>query len=273
MLDKVEITTNQSKTLVIPFVDGADGLFIQDIDGLDPVKATLVSSSFANVDGEQYQSSRREPRNLVFKMGVDTTQFYGSVSALRRKTMQYLMPEAEISLRFFSDDFPTVEIAGVVESFDWPLFAQEPEVTISIMCYEPDFLELIPVSLAGTTSTVPTESLVGYAGTIETGFLFKIMVDRALSEFTIHHRSSSDKLSTLEFADSLVAGDVLEISTVTGDKRVDLIRNGTRSSILYAMSPYSNWINLFPGANHISVNAEGASIPYTIDYITRHGGL
>jgi hypothetical protein len=253
--------------------DGADGYFFDNIDGLDPVKANLVSSSFANVDGEQYQSSRRDARNLVFKMGVDISQIDGSVSQLRRRLMGILMPKSEVILRFFSDDFPAVDIVGIVETFDWPLFVQEPDVTLSIMCYQPDFVDLMTVVNVDKTVATPINTLIEYPGSVETGFTFRMLLDRALSEFTIFHRSSAGILSSLEFAEPMLAGDLLEICTISGEKEIMLTRAGTRSSRMYGMSPYSNWINLFPGTNYISVVAEGVEIEYTIEYVNRYGGL
>ena len=273
MLDRVTITNNQSDSLTIPFLDGADGFYIEEVDGMDPVNAVLVSSSFAQVDGEQYQASRREARFLVFKMGVDVSQIHGSVTALRRKLMNYLMPKAEVNLRFFSDDHPTVDIVGVVESFDWPLFVQEPEVTLSIKCHKPDFMDLVPVTLAMQTDPTPLSTLVEYTGSVETGFIFRLEVDREISEFTIQHRTASNALSTLEFAEPLIVGDVLTISTITGAKSIMVNRGGTSSSLMYGMSPYSNWINLFPGRNYFSVVADGAPMDYTLEYVTRYGGL
>lgn len=273
MLDKVTITNKQGDALTVPFLDGADGLFIQEVEGLDPVNAVLVSSSFAQVDGEQHQASRREARFLVFKMGVDVSQIYGSVTSLRRKLMNYLMPKAEVNLRLFSDDHPTVDIVGVVESFDWPLFVQEPEVTLSIKCHKPDFMDLVPVTLSMATDPAPLNTLIEYSGSSETGFIFRLTVDRAISEFTMQHRTATNALSTLEFAEPLVAGDVLTISTVTGAKAITVNRSGSVSSLMYGMSPYSNWINLFPGRNYLSVVADGAPMNYTIEYVTRYGGL
>ena len=273
MLDKVTITNKQGDMLTVPFLDGAEGFFIQEVDGLDPVNAVLVSSSFAQVDGEQYQASRREARYLVFKMGVDVSQIYGSVTALRRKLMNYLMPKSEVNLRLFSDDHPTVDIVGIVESFDWPLFVQEPEVTLSIKCHNPDFLDLSSEVLYLQTDAAPVNTVVEYTGTVETGFKFEIDINRPVSEFTIHLRTATNMLSTLEFAEPLIAGDHLYISTVTGAKEITLTRDGTTSSLMYGMSPYSNWVQIFPGKNYLSVVADGEPMNYLIQYVTRYGGL
>lgn len=273
MLDKVEFTNRTGKKLAIPFYDGAEGFWFESVDGIDPVDAVIVSSSFANVDGEQYQSARRGSRNLVFKMGVDVSQVHGSVTQLRRNLMGLLMPKTEATLRFFSTDFPAVDIVGIVESFDWPLFVQEPEVTLSIICHQSDFVDLMTVVAVDKTTTQLVNTIIDYPGSVETGFTFRMLADRALDGFTIYHRSSTGVFSSLEFEQPLIAGDLVEICTISGQKEVMLSRAGTRSSILYAMSPYSNWIELHPGANYISVVAEGAELEYTIEYVNRYGGL
>lgn len=253
--------------------DGDEGFFFDSVDGIDPVKAEIVTSSFANVDGDQYQSSRRGSRNLVFKMGVDVSQVYGSVQDLRRKLMGFLMPKSEVTLRFFDTAYPAVDIVGIVESFDWPLFVQEPDVTLSIICDQPDFVDLMTVVAVDTTTPTLENTLIEYPGSIETGFTFRMLADRALDGFTIYHRSASGTLSTLEFQYSLIAGDLVEICTISGEKEVMLTRAGTRSSIMYAKAPYSNWINLFPGTNYISVVTGGTPIEYTLEYVNRYGGL
>jgi hypothetical protein len=75
------------------------------------------------------------------------------------------------------------------------------------------------------------------------------------------------------FAEPLIAGDVLTISTVSGNKHATLTRAGSDSSLLFGVAPDASWINLFPGPNYIRVYTEGAAIPYTITYTSKVGGL
>jgi hypothetical protein len=77
----------------------------------------------------------------------------------------------------------------------------------------------------------------------------------------------------MDFAGSLVSGDVLTISTVSGNKYVTLKRASVVSSLLYGISPTSKWLEFLPGDNYIRVYATGATIPYTITYTKRYGGL
>lgn len=273
MLTKLEVRNSQGSLLTMLLEDPSSGLIIDDIDGLTPVKATLVSSSFARLAGEQYQSNRRETRNVVIKLELDPDFVEASVRELRKDLYDYFMPSAEVTMRFFMFDGLIVNIWGVVEDFDSPLFTDKPEATISIMCFKPDFLGLDEVEVEGGTTDTTDEILVEYEGSIETGIVFALEVDRTLSEFTIYHRPPDGSLRTLDFAASLAAGDVLTISTVAGSKGATLTRSGSNSSLLYGVSPQSNWIELTKGDNYLRVYATGAEIPYTITYLPRYGGL
>lgn len=273
MLNKVEVTTAQGLTLSLPLEDYQDGYLITEVEGLDPVKATIVSSSFANLDGEQYQSARREARNVVIHLDL-IAGLGPTITELRRKLYWIFMPKTTVRLRFFQDDEPAVDIYGVIETFVAPLFEQEPTATISIICHKPEFYDPIPVVFNGlTTSNIDDEFVYDYAGTIETGFTIDFAIDRDVSEFVIFHRGDDNTSSSLEFYSPLVAGDTLSISTVSRAKGATLIRSGSDSSILYGIPGYSNWINLLPGKNYLRVYTEGAPIPYTIEYTTKYGGL
>jgi hypothetical protein len=273
MLTTVEARTASGNLLILPLEDISNGYVVEDIKGLDPVKATLVSSSFAQMDGEQYHSSRREARNIVLTIGLEPDYITESVRDLRLRLYSYFMPKSAIRLRFYDSDGLVVEISGRVESLETPMFTREPKVDISIMCFDPDFVELTPVVVNGNTVSDNTDTIIEYPGTVETGFVLVLNVDRVLNEFTIYHRPPDDSIRTLDFAAPLQAGDILTISTIVGSKFANLNRGGTISSILYGVSPQSNWIQLEHGDNNLRVYAVGAAIPYEITYTPRYGGL
>lgn len=275
MLNYVEVRNDRGGLLTLPLQDVSDGFIVEDIAGLDPVKATIVSSSFAQLDGEQYQSARREKRNIIPKLLLDPDYATNTVQGLRNSLMLFFMPKSRVRLRFFSSDMPTVDIEGRIESFDAPKFTPEPRATISILCFDPDFYTPTSVVLEGDTTSGTTETTYTYDGTIETGFVFKLFVDREMTEFTIYQRAGDDNVRALTFEspEDMLPGDVVEISTRPGNKYATLTRAGVPQSILYAISPQSNWIALFPGSNAIRVYAEGAPVPYSIEYTTKYGGL
>lgn len=280
MLYKLDVITPQGDVLELPFEDDSEGYTVKPIEGLDPVKATLVSSSFANSDGEQYHSSRREARDIELKLGLEPNQFTGTGRQLRNNLYKYLMPKANVKLRFYDTelDVEFVDIEGVVEVFDCPLFVPEIEATINIRCYEPDFVSPEVTTVIGYLTDTTDETLIEYNGTVETGFKFRVLVGgiEELPNFTIYHRGPDNVTTTLEFEETLINSDILEISTVTGSKGAMLYNDLTGDrSILYGITPESNWINLFPGKNYIRVFSEDVApgLPYYIEYTTKYGGL
>lgn len=281
MLSKVDVTSPQGAQLELPLGDPLEGYLVKDIEGTDPVKATLVSSSVANMDGEQYHSSRREARDLTFKIGLEPGGANGSGRALRANLYNFFMPKAKVNMQFHESELGILEIEGIVESFDCPMFVQELEATILVRCYESNFVELEPDTFEGVTTSATNEMQINYNGTVETGFAFSITADQDMpSGFTIFHRAPDNSFSSLEFTEPLSAGDVLDISTISGAKGATLTSEITGTdSILYGVTPYSNWINLFPGINDIRVYVEeveegvNVEIPFTITYTVQHGGL
>lgn len=274
MFTGVEIMNAQGNTLMLPLMDTSGGYEIKDIQGLEPVNAEITFSSFANQDGEQEQSSRRGKRNIVMKLGYSIKP---EIRALRKQLYSFFMPKSRVRLRFYAEELDMffVEIYGTVESCISPLFAKDPEATISILCADSDFVDPEPIAWNEQTSPYDTQTLLTYEGDIDTGFKMLMNVDRALPAITIHHRTTPTGVKNfLIFAVStgtLVAGDLLTISTVEGDKGIWRTRSGTTTSLLYGHS--DTWTKLYPGANYIKLSSGGAPIPYTIEYTTKYGGL
>lgn len=274
MFIRSEIRNNQGGLLTLQIDDTSNGFVVHEITGLDPVKATIVTSTFAQLDGARYQSSRRETRNIIFKLGFDPDPAVTTIRDLRQKLYNFFMPKTEVNMIFFDDGVTDgYAITGRVETCDTPLFAQEPSVAVSIICFDPDFYDPTPVAITGMTTADIAATDVPYIGSIETGVQITVNVNRALSEFTIYHTDPGGNVQSMDFVAALVAGDVVTINTISGSKAATLTRLGVVSSILYAVSPQSAWVNLLPGDNKLQVYAVGASIPVSVTYTTRFGGL
>lgn len=273
MLSILEVRNNQGSLLSLPLSDISDGLVLADVDGMDPVKATLISSSSAGHDGKQYHSARRDERNILLQFDLEPDYVTQTVYGLRQRLYDYFMTKSEVDLKFIMANGLEVDISGRVEDCKAPPFTKEPKMNVSILCFDPDFVDLTPVVIEGDTTDLTTEVDVPYIGTSEAGIEFVLNVDRSLSEFTFYLRPPDGTIRSLEFAGSLIAGDILTISTIPGSKFATLNRSGTVTSVLNNVSPQSNWHQFFKGENHIRVYAEGDEIPYTITYQTRYGGL
>ena len=145
---------------------------------------------------------------------------------------------------------------------------------VVVRCLDSDFVDLEETVFSGSTVSTVTNTDLIYDGNVETGFEFVMSVNRTITSFSIYLTGSDGVDGFIDFAyNSLVAGDVLTISTVPGAKEVTLLHAGAESSILYAVSPQSNWLELKPGLNQLRVAATGAAIPFTIKYTNKYGGL
>jgi hypothetical protein len=282
LLNAVDVKNSRGSVLSLPLDDISAGFVVKEIKGLDPVKATLVSSSFANMDGEQYHSSRREGRDIVLSLGLEPDWATVDVKTLRDQLYDFFMPKTPATLTFKMFDKFTqsvlaqtldLNIDGRIESFEAPLFTQEPGVDISIRCFDPDFVDPNPVEVDGMSTSGLTEGIFTYDGTVDTGIVFTFKPDRAMAEFTIYHRPPDQTLRTTDVSYPFLAGDVVEISSVQGSKYATLTRAGVKSSILYAVSPQANWIELQPGDNNFRVYATGAAVPWSMVYTNKYGGL
>lgn len=263
MLSEVEVRTAQGDLLVMPLEDISDGIIITEIEGLDPVKATIVSSTY----------SVREDRNLIFHLNLEPDYTTQTVGDVRKRLYNFFMPKSAVSMTMRDSNGLEVDISGRVESCEAPPFTREPKMDVSIMCFNSDFVDMTPVEVEGFTVDDTTATDISYIGNVESGIKLELFVDRSITEFTMYSTSADGILRTMDFAASLVAGNVLEIVTIPGQKSAMVYVAGTPTSILYGVSPHANWLELQPGVNSVRVYAEGAPIPYKITYFTRYGGL
>lgn len=272
MLSKLDITNRRSMTLSLEMEENSSGYQIADILGLDPVKANLVSTSYPNQNGEEYQGSTRGPRDIKLLLdlepdGVET--FF----TLRKKLYTYLMPQSQVGLRFSLESGLTLELVGIVENHSSPQFKEDPDVEVDIRCFQPDFLDPEVVILTGGTVDDSDNTAISYPGTLEASTILRLYVNRTLTDFTIYNTPEDGVVRQLDFSGALIAGDELIISSVKGSKGITLKRSGVSSSYLFGRTPQSAWIELFEGINQFRVHALGDPVPYELEYVVRYGGI
>lgn len=272
MLNLVEVRTDQGLLLSLPLFDPSDGYMVRDIDGLDPVDAVLTYSSMVSQDDELFQSSKRVKRNIVLKLGYEPDYANTTVKSLRDRLYSFFMPKGQVSLRFYSDDMPTVEIRGRVEKMNAPLFAKDPEATISIICPKSSFVGETHI-IEGFSTAGSGEIVVNYTGSIETGGILRVAPKRSFTTFTMQNRLSGSEVLSQEFVFPLQADDILEINSVPLQKGAKLTRGPSLTSVLFGVSPFGKWIELHPGVNKLRMSAAGSPIPWSFQYANKYGGL
>lgn len=280
MLDVVEVRTPLGALLSLPLEDPTGGYYVDSIEGLDPVKASLTSVNYAQADGAQFRSARRDPRNIVFEITLEPDYTVESVQALRERLYAYFMPKSVVNLRFKISQFPSTaqtsrDIQGRVEDLTMELFAEKPTAHISIICFDPNFVDPSTLSMTGNV-VVPseqTQKTIDYRGTVATGYKVTITLTELAYTFTLYHRSPAGVIQTMEITYTFQAGDILTVSTLFGAKTVTVTRNGVTTNILGALRPTSTWPQLETGLNALRITASPFSQPYVVEYQPRYGGL
>lgn len=273
MLRQLDVMNRRGMTLIFDMFENDSGYQLQ-VDGLDPVKAEIVTTSYAGRDGVQFTSVSRGPRNL--KIGIDLVPDgteEKTYTKLRRKLYSYFMTKSQIRMRFHDTSGLYVDLYGVVEDVQAPMFEEDPDVNIVVLCTEPDFVDPRTVIREGVTVSGGTLTEIDYPGTVETGILFTMDVNRTVNDFTIYNTGEDGVQQQLDISSELLAGDKLIISTVPGSKSITRIRSGITTSLLRAKTPQSNWIEFAEGLNNFRVYAPGDPIPYELQYTVRYGSF
>lgn len=273
MLTLVEVKNPRSDTLSLPLMNASAGYVVKDIQGLDPVNAALTTSSMAQLDGEQAQNARRSSRNITMKIGLEPDFVTTTVQSLRANLYNYFMPKANVDLAFHIDGVLFAITPGQVETFENEMFSADPEVDISIICYNPDFHAPEATSVGVNTTTTTDTQPIDYAGTSDAGVVFTLNINRTLASFTLYNTTPDNKIQTFEVDGAFVSGDTVKITSVPGMKSVIMTRSGIDSSILFWVDKAANWISLKNGVNHFRALATGAAIPCTLVYTPQYGGL
>lgn len=283
MLTRVEVFSSNPSAPELPLgglFPNDDPVQVRSIDGLGPVKAEISSTAFATGRGELFQGSSIGKRNIVMNLGLNPDWPEGqTMSILRQRLYRYFLPEAWTKLRFFSDHLPTVDIEGVVESFEPNIFSQDPEIQVSVLCHKPDFIEVDAIIYDGIVDDGTGELEFEYTGTVPTGF--ELRVDRTVAnpsysgDLTVTVKAPEDP-QIFEIEDITIdTTKYFKLSTVRNAKRVQNIAlaDGATTNLLSKMTDASVWPELKPGQNIISVGAAENDQAWTLAYFNRFGGL
>lgn len=282
MITKVEAFSQQPDAPELPlggFMPSDDPVYIRGLDGIGPVKATITTTPLSE-RGEAYQGSSTPKRNIVLTLGL-SPDWAGNqtMASLRHILYRYFMPEQWCKLRFYSDELPRADIEGYVEGFEPNIFSEDPEIQISIICPNPDFIEPDATILKGVVDDGTIETVFEYLGTLDTGF--ELRVDRTIENPS--YTGGLDITLTAERKDQLFrvtpvtidTAKYFKLTTVRGRKRVQSIAevDGAASNLLGNLDAISVWPVIKPGENVFKIDAAENGQAWTLAYFTKLGGL
>lgn len=273
MLTLVEVTNARGDTLELPLLDASAGYSVREITGLDPVTAVLTSSTMAQQDGAQFQNARRDLRNITMKLGLEPDYVETTVQSLRQGLYPYLQPKMNVTLDFYLDGELYVTATGQVESFQNGMFSSDPEVDISILCYDPDFYGTDAMSVGGNTVSTTNTQVITYDGTTEAGVILEMTLNRDLPSFTIYNTTPDNTIQQFSVTGDLRNGDVLTMTSIAGLRSFTITRAMVPFSGMFYVDDSSDWITLQNGDNAFRVFAAGAAISYTVTYTPKYGAI
>ncbi len=254
-----------------------DLIQIRNIDGLDPVKASVNTSPLGSVDGTSYVGSSVPSRNIVLTLHPNPDWNTWTHEALRKLIYQYFMPKRPTRLVFYSDDIGPVEISGVVESVAVNIFSKDQEFLVSVICPDPYFTAVEPTIITGQSGDAPTATVVDYKGNIETGILVKITKSTDPSPTDIAIQLGDPKLTFFGVAATVDPTLYFEMSSIAMNKYVQNVNIGTGVITNLLSKIYiqegSLWPTLQPGDNEFLVVTDIGEHDWELRYFERYGGL
>lgn len=243
------------------------------IDGLNPPAGTISTSTYAGMDGSYLNNAFIEKRNLVisFEMrGID-------IEKRRHLLYRVVKPSRYIKV-YYKTARIDVYAEGYVETCEISNFDTLTSGQISIICPDPYWYSTsaiyayysqvtgafhfpFPESDApfplGIYST--TDNIIIQNDGDETGFTIQIEAssDETVPEIaavtpTIYNADTGEYL---QIKGEIFKGDVITITTKTGNKTVTLTRNGVDSNIINRLVSGSTWLSLREDKNTFHVQA------------------
>jgi hypothetical protein len=280
VITRMEVDSEQPGAPDLPlggFMPNNSPIQIRNIEGLGPVKAEIAATPFATGRGELYQGINTPKRNIVLTLGLNPDWANQSMSSLRRLLYTYFTPEYWTTLRFISDEYPTMRIRGVVESFEPNIFSQDPEIQVSILCPKPDFIDIATTVLTGVVdgSDIP----VDYLGTVSGGFELQIKSSSSLPSYsgditlknTVRGEEQIFKIEAVTVDTTMF----LDLNTVRTSRYVYNVATSDESAvdILAKIGHNPIWPEFSPGPNVLSIVTDTPGLDWTLGYFNRFGGL
>lgn len=281
MLTEVKAYSSWRSAPTLPLNGGraeTDLIQVRNIDGLDPVKASVNTSPYGAVDGASYVGSSVMSRNIVITLHPNPDWSTWTYESLRRLIYSYFMPKRLTKLVFYSDDMPPVQISGYVDDVQVNQFSKDPEIIVSIICPDPYFTSLDPVIITGQAVRPRLgHTDIDYKGSIEAGINVKVTSVAAPYPTDIAIQIGNPSITYFATVATVDPTKYFQMSSVPTRKFVQNvdINTGVISNLLSKVhiKEGSEWPTLQPGDNEFSVITDSGTQDWELTIFERFGGL
>lgn len=286
MIKSIEVINYLNESIKINLSDSnpEHGMIITNIDGLGSPKANINTTNYSSIDGSLFNSARIGNRNIVINM---LFTFTPTIEDSRQRTYKYFPLKKPLTFIVETDN-RIVKTVGYVESNEPDIFSNNESNQISILCPDPYFYSIG----SNTTVLFGTEPLfefefendstnnsviefgsiedfgekpVYYEGDSEIGIIITIHALDDVGTITLYNtrtketmKINANKIQELT-GEGIIAGDDIIISTIRGNKKLELLRDGIYINILNALDKSSDWFQLVQGVNVFTYTTEYGS--------------
>lgn len=272
--NKIELTHNENKWQLL------------SVTGLSSPPAAISSSIIPTFDGERFNSSRLEARNIVILLVIN-----GNAEENRMALNKVILPKRFIKF-YYENNAHKYYINGVVESFEYDVFENKIKAQISIICMDPYFkdeeetTEILTsiINLFEFPFSIPEEGIalgeitenkngeITNSGTIPTGCEITIEASGEIINPYIENITTGEKIKINR---TIYKNDTIKINTNKGNKSIYLYSGNEIINIINDFSEDSQWLTLTPGANIFIYGSDSGTnnMQAKISYKNLYGGV
>lgn len=261
----------------------ANQYMTSEIDGLYPPAGTISTSTYAGMDGSYLNNAFIEKRNIVISF-----EMRGFDIEKRRYQLYKVVKTSRYIKVYYKTSNIDVYTEGYVETCEVNNFEQFTNGQISIICPDiywystdtqiaeysqvfgsfhfifPDNDELFPIGVYNAQNTMTIQN-----DGDETGFTLEISGGPAKNP-TIHNIVTGEYM---QISGDIEQGDIIRITTKTGNKTVTLEHGGVVTNIINRLVSGSAWLNLREGENKFALGAASGLRNLKIRLIHRNAYL
>lgn len=240
------------------------------VEGLNPPPGTISTSSYAGMDGSYLNNAFIEKRNVVISFEMRGV----GVEARRHQLYKVVKPSRYIKVYYRTAGID-VFTEGYVETCEVNNFEMLTTGQISILCpdiywYSTESVMAYYSQITGAfTFPFPTDSNPEpfVLGRYNTRNMMEIINDGDETGFTLEMEAIADARSPtlynadtdeyLQISGDILTGDIITVTTKTGNKAVTLDRGGVKTNIINRLVSGSTWLTLREGKNRFYLRGTG----------------
>ena len=279
------ITCTNNNGYTVTFADNSFSPFLlANVDGIYLSENNITISNNTMTDGGTYQGSVKKVRNIVLTLMDQPLNVYNQPN---RDFLYVLFPERSLGTLTYTEEGVSRKIDYYVEKV-YKNRLKSRLVTVSLLCADPFFYDEndTHVEMAnwesdfefihefveegeelGHRSAVRLINIVNDSATDNIGMTITVEAASAVTNpvITRVENNTHIQIGSESYPFSMVAGDVLIITTATNDKHVYLIHDGEKTEVNQYMTEDSTFIQLMRGSNSIGYDATSGEEYMTVD--------